>query len=64
MVEVDAVEDLVRNAKIERLGDNVPQLIKTGSGFQRKRCIVLTMIFVKTIESETTLLWKDMRNKR
>ena len=32
MVEVDAVEDLVGNAKIERSGDNVPQLIKTGSG--------------------------------
>ena len=30
VVEVDAVEDLVGNAKIERLGDNVPQLIKTG----------------------------------
>ena len=31
MVEVDAVEDLVGNAKIERSGDNVPQLIKTGT---------------------------------
>ena len=31
MVEVDAVEDLVGNAKIERSGDNVPQLIKTGN---------------------------------
>ena len=30
VVEVDAVEDLVGNAKIERSGDNVPQLIKTG----------------------------------
>ena len=32
VVEVDAVEDLVGNAKIERSGDNVPQLIKTGIG--------------------------------
>ena len=31
VVEVDAVEDLVGNAKIERSGDNVPQLIKTGT---------------------------------
>ena len=30
MVEVDGVEDLVGNAKIERSGDTVPQLIKTG----------------------------------
>ena len=35
VVEVDAVEDLVGNAKIERSGDNVPQLIKTGTGLRQ-----------------------------
>ena len=30
MVEVDAVEDLVEFAKIERSGGTVPQLTKTG----------------------------------
>ena len=35
VVEVDAVEDLVGNAKIERSGDNVPQLIKTGTALER-----------------------------
>ena len=30
MVEVDAVENLMENAKIERSGGTVPQLTKTG----------------------------------
>ena len=30
MVEVDAVENLVENAKFERSGGTVPQLTKTG----------------------------------
>ena len=36
VVEVDTVEDLVENAKIERLGNNVPQLIKTGTPHAQK----------------------------
>ena len=35
MVEVDAVEDLVEFAKIERSGGTVPQLTKTGT---ERRC--------------------------
>ena len=34
MVEVDAVEDFVEFAKIERSGGTVPQLTKTGSLLQ------------------------------
>ena len=43
VVEVDAVEDLVGNAKIERSGDNVPQLIKTGSA-TAKFCQVICQV--------------------
>ena len=35
MVEVDAVEDLVEFAKIERSGGTVPQLTKTGISYLR-----------------------------
>ena len=36
MVEVDAVEDFVEFAKIERLGGTVPQLTKTGNPNHKK----------------------------
>ena len=41
MVEVDGVEDLVGNAKIERSGDTVPQLIKTGNPLRTARITVI-----------------------